>query len=300
MDVERFIDHIRYERRYSPNTLKAYTKDLNQFFAYITGQYEIDNINQVDHHIIRSWIVSLINTDYTNRSINRKISSLKTYYRFLLKEKKVNHNPLNRVISPKTSKRLPQFLEQSSTEKLFSEFEFENNFIGIRDKTILEVFYATGIRLTELIELKETDINFESQTIKVLGKRNKERLVPFNNKLGNHIQSYLDMKHMEFEGSENNTHLFVTNTGKKAYPKMIYRVVNNYLSRVSTLDKKSPHILRHTFATHMLNTGADLNAIKEILGHANLSATQVYTHNTIGQLKSIHKNSHPREKIKEE
>jgi len=289
---DRFLRYIRDEKRYSIHTLKAYQSDIEQFYAFIDS-HEISEAKYITHHIIRSWIVDLIETSNSNRSVNRKLSTLKTYFKFLLKEGEIKINPMLKVLPPKTSKRLPVYLEQDSMDLLLDEVDFENSYCGLRDKLIIELFYATGIRLNELSNLKISDINFVNLTLKVLGKRNKERLIPFDQKLASLILEYLESRK---ELDPDSQYLFLTKKQEKIYDKLVYRIVNSYLSKVTSLTKKSPHVLRHTFATHMLNHGADLNAIKEILGHANLSATQVYTHNTIDKLKSIYKTAHPSEK----
>ncbi len=298
MVVEKFIEYITFEKRFSKHSIEAYKSDIDQFWEYCHTVYDIKDPAKINHLIIRSWIVSLIEKEISNPSINRKLSSLKSYFRFLLKDDIITANPFNKVISPKTSSRLPQFVENKPINQLLDQTKFEPDHSGIRAKTIIELFYATGMRLSELINIKENDINFNEGLIKVMGKRNKERLIPFGNKLSYSLNHYLQIKREEIRGPEVNTYLFVTEKGKKLYPRLIYRIVNSYLAKVTTIKKKSPHVLRHTFATHMLNHGADLNAIKDILGHANLNATQIYTHNTIEQLKSIHHKSHPREKIR--
>lgn len=289
---DRFLRYIRDEKRYSPHTLKAYQSDLEQFYSFIDS-HEISEVKYITHHIIRSWIVDLIESSNSNRSVNRKLSTLKTYFKFLLKEGEIKTNPMLKVLPPKTSKRLPVFLEQDSMDVLLNEVIFKDGFNGIRDKLIIELFYATGMRLSELSNLKISDINFVNLTLKVLGKRNKERIIPFDQRLGDLIIKYIESRK---ELDSHSSYLFITKKQEKIYDKLVYRIVNSYLSKVTSLTKKSPHVLRHTFATHMLNQGADLNAIKEILGHANLSATQVYTHNTIDKLKSIYKTAHPSEK----
>ncbi len=292
MSVERFLQYIKFEKRFSPNTVLAYQNDLDQFYLYQQKTYEVCDINEINHSMIRSWIVSMMEAKVTARSINRKISTLKTYCKFLLRSGVITHNPMLKVQSPKTSKRLPVFVDQQKMDLLFEKVDFGTGYEAERDKLILELFYATGMRLSELVNLKETDIDLNSCHIKVLGKRNKERIIPFTNILRQVITHYLDGKKENF--SENINHLFVTDKGKPIYQKLVYRIVNQRLGEVTTLDKKSPHVLRHTFATHMLDHGADINSIKEILGHANLSATQVYTHNTIEKLKKVYKQAHPR------
>jgi integrase/recombinase XerC len=294
MTKERFLDYITYEKRYSQHTIQAYGSDLEQFFTFVTTQYDLSDINKVDHQVVRSWIVSLMEGTTSARTVNRKITTLKSYFKFLIKEGSVTENPMDRVVAPKTSKRLPVFVEQESMNKLFDEIDFGEGYPAIRDRMILEMFYATGMRLSELVNLKEEDLDLYKNVLKVTGKRNKERIIPFSGNLVELLKGYLEVKRKIFQFNEQNTHLFVTNKGEKLYPKMVYRMVNHYLNLVTTISKRSPHVIRHTFATHMLNNGADLNAIKEILGHANLAATQVYTHNTIEKLKSIYKQAHPR------
>lgn len=294
MHIDNFLRYIEFEKRYSPKTIIAYKRDLSQFAEFIQSEYTINNIVSVNHQIIRSWIVSLVSNSISSRTINRKISTLKSYFKFLLKENIVETNPMVKIISPKTNKNIPEFVAKEKMDILFDDIKFGNDFNGNRDRLIIELFYFTGIRLTELIELKDTDIDENNLKLKVLGKRNKERIIPFSNVLLDSIKNYKQERDKILEGTESNNYLFVTSKGKKIYEKLVYRVVNSYLGKVSTLKKKSPHVLRHTFATHMLNNGADLNAIKEILGHANLSATQIYTHNTVEKLKSIYKQAHPR------
>ncbi len=290
MESERFLQYIKDERRLSFHTISAYRNDLKQFFDFLS-EFNISEIKDVNHTIIRTWVVSLIDNGVSNRSVNRKLSTLKSFYKYLIKTGSVKENPMFKVVAPKTSKRLPVFVEEDSMKFLFEEIEFENNYEGLRDKLILELFYATGMRLNELINLKYSNIDFGNKCIKVLGKRNKERIIPLDIKLYDTINIYIK-KRKEINTKEH--YLFVTIKGEKIYEKFVYRIVNSYLSKVTTITKKSPHVLRHTFATHMLNNGADLNAIKEILGHSNLAATQVYTHNTIEKLKSIYKQAHPK------
>lgn len=290
MNSEKFLQYIKDERRFSPHTVLAYKNDLKQFFDFLTTM-EIQEIAETNHSIIRSWIINLIEHQISSRSVNRKLSTLKSYFKYLIKEGVIEENPMQKVLAPKTAKRLPVFIEESSMNLLLDEVNFGEGFMAARDKLILELFYSTGIRLSELINLKLNDINTYDQSIKVLGKRNKERIIPLNNIVHNNIVEYLIKREEKvFQGE----FLFVTEKGKKMYEKLVYRLVNSYLGEVTTLTKKSPHVLRHTFATHMLNNGADLNAIKEILGHSNLSATQIYTHNTINKLKTIYKQAHPK------
>jgi|WetSurMetagenome_2_1015567.scaffolds.fasta_scaffold338810_1 integrase/recombinase XerC len=302
MEQGKFIDYIQYEKRYSPHTVSAYRNDLAQFFTFLSHQYNITDIREVTHPMIRSWLVLLMEEKISPRSVNRKLTTLKSFYRFLVKEGLVSVNPMRKIISPKTSKKLPSFVEREKMVMLFESINFGEGFAGLRDRLILEILYATGMRLSELINLKEMDVDFHQSTLKVLGKRNKERLIPFSNKFADFLKTYLQGKENYFEIAENSgsatrpdvAWLLVTDSGNKAYPRFIYRAVTKYLSQVTTLQKISPHVLRHTFATHLLNNGAELNAVKELLGHASLSATQVYTHNTIEKLKTIYKQAHPK------
>ncbi len=291
---EKFVQYLRFEKRYSQNTILAYTKDLDQFSSFLNSEYSITDIREVNHTIIRSWIVQLVEQSITPRSINRKLSTLKSLYKFLLSEKLITSNPVSLIKAPKVSKKLPVYVEENNMDKLLDEIEFKNSFSGLRDRLIIEIFYFTGIRLSELINLQNHDLDIKTKKLKVLGKRNRERIIPISDVLVESISRYLDVKKSSFLQTESDDYLLLTDKGKKLYKKFVYRKVNLYLGKVSTIHKKSPHVLRHTFATHMLNNGADLNTIKEILGHSNLAATQIYTHNTIEQLKSIYKQAHPR------
>ena len=287
-----FIDYISYEKRYSNHTVQAYKKDLEQFSDFLVQQYDISRPEEAGLQHIRSWLVSLMEEGLTARSVLRKLSTLKSFYRYLLQNHCIDSDPTMLVVAPKTPSRNPEFVDEARMAELFDRIEYGDDFEGIRDKLILEIFYGTGIRLSELIALKEEDISLEKQTIKVLGKRNKERIIPFTNKMADALITYMRVKkQMAFE---DDGRLLLTIQGKRLYPRLVYRIVNKYLSQVTTLSKRSPHILRHTFATHMLNRGADLNAVKEFLGHANLAATQVYTHNTVEKLKKIYRQAHPR------
>jgi len=288
---ERFLAHIQFEKRYSIHTVTAYRTDLDQFFKYILSQYGSESLSGISHFMIRSWLVSLIDQKISPRSVCRKLTTLKSFFRFCLKEGALETNPVSKITSPKTSKRLPVFVEKEKMARLLDQIDFKPGYSGMRDRLILEMFYMTGMRLSELMNLKEQDIDFTHQTIKVLGKRNKERLIPFNPKFSETLNTYLDGKKTTFEGCDQ---FFLTDKGTKMYPRLIYSIVNRYLSLVTTSEKKSPHVLRHTFATQLLDEGAELNAVKELLGHASLAATQVYTHNTIEKLKRIYKQAHPK------
>ena len=287
MQKEKFLRFLEYEKRYSVHTLKSYSTDLEQFIQFLSSEFQVNTVENINFQFVRSWIARLLSNNISTRSVNRKITTLKTYFRFLLQENIIKQSPMQKIISPKISKRLPVFVEEIKMDELLNEIDFGEGFLAQRDRLILELFYFTGIRLSELINLKNTDIDFSNSTILVLGKRNKERLLPLTSDILSKIK--------ELNTSNKNLFLFTTEKGKQISTKQVYRLVNKYLSMVTSLDKKSPHILRHTFATHMLNNGADINAIKELLGHANLSATQAYTHNTIKKLKTVYKQAHPRE-----
>jgi len=276
MEVRNFLNYLQKEKRYSHHTITAYKKDLDQLNAFLEQEFEISCKN-ANSQMLRSWLVTLVEIPLQSKSINRKISSIKSFYNYLLREGDIESLPTSKLISPKLQKPLPVFVNSTEMENLEELFSFEDDFSGLRDRLILEVLYSTGMRLSELIGIKDSDINFYEGSLKVLGKRNKERIVPLHQALVDQLKDYLTLKKEQSKSS----FLFVTNHGEKLYPKFVYRKVNYYLSQVTTAQKKSPHILRHTFATHMLNNGADLNTIKEILGHANLSATEVYTHNSI-------------------
>ena len=291
MLLDQFLKYLQLEKRYSPHTVKAYQIDLTQFQDYLEESYE-SVLQKVKHPMVRSWLAEMLDYGISPRSVNRKITALKSFYKFLLKEEKIKEDPTIKVVPPKMSKKLPVFVEEDQMRKLLDELDFTGGYAGVRDKLMIELFYSTGIRQAELIHLKINDIDLSSNVIKVLGKRNKERLIPLTLELRKKIEIYLKLR-AELPVKDS-SYLLLTNKGKKLYPNLVYRQVNHYLSQVTSLDKKSPHVLRHTFATHMLNNGADLNSIKELLGHANLSATQVYTHNTIDKLKKVYNQAHPR------
>ena len=287
--VKNFLDYLKIEKRYSVHTTVSYKNDLNQFNLYLSNTYSGIEFHKVEMIHIRSYMVHLLESKLAKSTVSRKISSIKSLYKYLKKEQLISFSPVQLLETPKLESRLPVFLKEDEIVNLFEEFKFEDSFSGKRDKMILYFFYQTGIRLSELIGLKDVDVR--NGELKVLGKRNKERIIPLSNNIQPLIDQYLTLRNtLDIKTS----HFFVTDKGNKLYEKFVYRKVNRYLSMVSSKQKKSPHILRHTFATHMLNNGADLNSIKEILGHESLSATQVYTHNTFQKLKSIHKQSHPR------
>jgi integrase/recombinase XerC len=285
-----FLNNLEYEKRYSKRTIESYQIDLLQFNLFCD---KIDlQLLLADSKLIRSWIVSLLEGGCSNRSVNRKISTLKSFYKYHLRQGSISINPLVKVDSLKIKKKLPVFVTENQIKRLFDDIEFGADLAGNRNKLIIELFYLTGIRLTELINLKFKDIDHANLTIKVLGKRNKERVIPVTIGMLKSIDCYIDQLRKEVD--ESSEYLFTTEKGMKMYPNLVYRIVKTALGLVTTLDKRSPHVLRHTFATHMLNNGAEISAIKELLGHSSLAATQVYTHNTFEKLKKIYKQAHPR------
>ena len=291
--VNLFLSFLTNEKRYSAHTLLAYTTDLKQFSEFLHKEYETDDLTQVHHQMIRSWILYLMNDELEAKSVNRKLACLRSFYKFLNRRALIQHNPMLKIKAPKTSKRLPVFVEEKSLLHLLEQFTFPEGFEGIRDRVVLELLYGTGIRLSELMSLDEQNINFNDRSIKVKGKGNKERIIPIPKEVISSIKKYIDEKTLL--GYCNNSPSFiVTNNNKKVYALFVYRLVKKYIAYVSTIEKKSPHVLRHSFATHLLNKGADLNAIKELLGHSSLAATQVYTHNSIDQLKKIFDQAHPK------
>lgn len=286
--LQQFENYLASEKRFSEHTVISYNNDLRQFIDF-AGISREDDIKEVNHQLIRAWIVNLIDNGISNRSVNRKLSSLRTLFRWLQKQGRIDHNPLLKIKGPKSEKRLPTFMKESELEEQNLASLFPNDFDGMRDQLMIEFFYQTGIRLSELITLKTNDVTTTS--IKVLGKRSKERIIPITEDLFVKISKYQQIKISNNIASE---YFFTLINGKNLYPKLVYRKINYYLGLVSSLEKKSPHVLRHTFATHMLNNGAGLETLKDILGHANLSATQVYTHSSFTQLNNIYSQAHPR------
>tara|TARA_B100000900_G_scaffold413066_1_gene436171 strand:- start:547 stop:1428 length:882 start_codon:yes stop_codon:yes gene_type:complete len=285
--IADFLDYLRIEKRYSEHTLKAYEIDLFQFNNYLISIYSVENLQKIESVYLRSYMVELLSLSNSKSTVARKISSLKSMFKYLIRKQLIDESPASNITTPKVEKRLPNFIKEKEMQQLFNGDLFPKDFKGLRDRLMLAILYQTGIRLSELIELKWSDVS--KQEFKVTGKRNKQRIVP----LSRGVQELIIL----YKNNPKKTHptwLLTTDNFDKLYEKFVYRKVNYYLSLVSSKQKKSPHILRHTFATHMLNNGADLNAIKELLGHESLSATQVYTHNTFEKLKSIHKQSHPR------
>ncbi len=290
--LETFLNYLKTERRYATNTLIAYSSDLNQFAEYLVSSYDLTELNVgVDSAHIRSWVIHLIDEGVSARSVNRKLTAVKSFYKYLLAHKHIAANPASSLKGPRASKKLPSFASEVDMVAIFDEVTFEDSFENARNRLMIELFYATGMRLSELIELTYDRVLFGQSAVKVIGKRNKERLIPIYNSL---LESIRNFQAKYAPNAPLNGYVFLTKKGAKLYPRLVYRVVNTYLSAARATDKKSPHVIRHTFATHLLNNGAELNTIKELLGHTSLSATQVYTHNSIEKLKKIYQQAHPR------
>jgi integrase/recombinase XerC len=287
MFINKFIKYIESERRLSKHTVTSYKTDLNQFFSYVNDHSIAESVDQISFKIIRNWITYLFESGSTSRTINRKISSLKSFFKFLELSDLISINPTLKIISLKNSRKLPSIVEQVDLDQLLDQKYFDKGIVGERDSLIIEFFYLTGVRLSELIEIKINDIDFKNCSLKVLGKGNKERIVPLSFDVVSKIDLFIKNYNIK-------DYLFLNSSKKKLYPKKVYRIVNYYIGLVSSIKKRSPHVLRHSFATHMLNNGADINAIKEILGHSSLSATQIYTHNSVEKLKSVYDQAHPR------
>lgn len=290
MTYQAFIDHLKHEKRSSAHTIDAYSRDLQRFFDWCNEQYEVREAGEVSTEMIRSWMAGLVEQGLEPRSVVRMVSSLRSFYKYLLRQGRIEHNPMLRITTPKVKKRLPVFVDETRMQELFVHIPDAGGYTHILKKAIVELFYATGMRLSELIELQLRDYN--GYQVKVLGKRNKERILPLTQTATEALEKYL-AERRKLENVVDFHHFFLNSSGKKLYSKFVYRTVNAYLGMVTTEKKKSPHVLRHTFATHLLNNGAELNAVKELLGHSSLAATQVYTHNTINKLISIHQKAHP-------
>ncbi|WP_411032305.1 tyrosine-type recombinase/integrase [Spongiimicrobium sp. 3-5] len=295
MALASFISYLSLEKNYSVHTVSAYEKDIQEFALFCSDQYTLGSIDDVDYTIIRSWIINLVDRNIANRTINRKMASLKAYYKFLQNIERIDASPLAKHKALKTSKKIEVPFSESEMQEILSQIPFKNDFEGTRDKLIIELLYTTGIRRSELINLRLKDLDMTGRTLKVLGKRNKERIVPLLPSTLVLVTAYFEQRSMLNQDTEVD-HIFLTAAGNKIYETLVYRIINGYFSLVSSKVKKSPHILRHTFATHLLNKGADLNSVKELLGHSSLASTQVYTHNSIAELKKIHSLAHPRSK----
>lgn len=291
--IDSFLKHLQYEKRLSRHTFLAYQTDLNQFSHFLLEVFSVTDIAASDHHMVRSWIVQLVESKVEPVSVNRKIACLRTFFRFLLAQAKISKDPTARISVLKTRKRLPGFVKEEDMVNLLDNQIFPETFEGRRDRLILEMFYGTGIRLSELIQLSEKSIDYRNNTIKVLGKRNKERIIPFSTGLLPIIEAYLDFRNREVQKKDHGL-LFVRSNGEACYPALIHKTVKKYLAKFPSIEKRSPHVLRHSFATHLLNNGADLNAVKDLLGHSSLAATQVYTHNSMEKLKKVFEQAHPK------
>ena len=291
MSITHFIEYLNYERNYSPHTVTAYKKDLESFQIFSKKEYNESDLSQLPYSIIRNWIVTLVDSDISNRSINRKVSSLKSYYNYLVKTKQISQNPLHKHKSLKTSKKVNIPFSQKEVFEVLELFENSKDFESVRDKLIIELMYTTGMRRSELIGLKLSSVDLSQNIVKVVGKRNKERQIPLLNSVTKTIRNYLILRG---ENVAKNDYFLITKKGEKMYPTLVYRIINEYFSKVSLKIKKSPHVIRHSFATHLLNEGADLNSVKELLGHSSLASTQVYTHNNLKGLKKMYNHAHPR------
>lgn len=291
--ITTFLDYLKFQKRYAQHTITSYENDLISFFDYLAIQFNESTIKNIKPAFVRSWLADLKSNDLTSKSINRKISTLKTFFKYLIRQGELEVSPMTTIVSPKQNKRLPQFVDKRDTATLFNHVEFTDDWKGLTERMVLSLLYNTGMRQAELIGLKEDYIDYSKHTIKVLGKGNKERIIPVSENLIIEIKEYRRLKYETLE-NQDNVFLLVRENGVSLYPKWVYNCVKKYLSLVTTIDKKSPHILRHTFATHLSNNGADLNAVKELLGHSSLAATQIYTHNTIEKLKDIYKKAHPK------
>jgi integrase/recombinase XerC len=290
--VLRFLDYLKFEKRYSKYTIISYQTDLEQFFSFIISQYDSPALAKITASIVRSWLAEMKGEEMTAKSINRKISALKSFFKYQMKTGVLEQSPMSTVISPKISRRLPSFVAEKDMETLLQHVTFEDNWKGQTEKLVLQLFYATGMRLSELINLKESQLDSSYQQIKVLGKGNKERIIPVSADLLKELKLYTASKPRE--GNFTVENVFVNEKGKILQPRYVYGFVKRHLAEVTTIQKKSPHILRHSFATHLMNHGADLNAVKELLGHSSLAATQIYTHNTIEKLKEVFQKAHPK------
>jgi integrase/recombinase XerC len=294
--IDAFLSYLKYEKRYSIKTVESYQKDLLQFFDFIQAEFELDDPAQAKNVQVRSWVVQLVGRDQQPASIRRKLSALKSFYKYAMKKGAVKTNPAAKINTPKMPERLPKFVEQKNLVKLLDQPEsyFTDTYEGLREKLIIDVLYSTGMRRQELVGLEWGAVNFSKKQVKILGKGNKERLVPVSDNLISSLKNFQQQTREKNINTSNLPYVFLTDNGKQMYPNFVYRIVKKHISLCSTVEKKSPHVLRHSFATHLSNNGAKLNDIKELMGHASLASTQVYTHNTIEQLKDIYKIAHPK------
>lgn len=291
--IQIFLDYLKFQKRYSQHTIISYQNDLKDFFDFIEQKYGELSLNEISAALIRTWLAGLKQNKIASKSINRKISTLKSFFKYQLRKETIEASPMTTIASLKVSKRLPSFIEEKEINTLFELVEFPDTWEGKTNRLLLQIFYQTGMRLSELINLKESQIDRSNNNIKVVGKGNKERIIPVNNALLNDVFNYIKEKNSKAENADTG-YLLVNEKGKKLQPRYVYNIVKEYLGKVTTNERKSPHILRHSFATHLTNNGADINAVKELLGHSSLAATQIYTHNSIEKLKDIHKKAHPK------
>ncbi|MBK7649984.1 MAG: tyrosine-type recombinase/integrase [Flammeovirgaceae bacterium] len=291
--IDTFLKFIQFEKRYSPKTVESYQTDLNQFQKYLESEFSGTTIDEANYSLVRSWVVRLVEAKLDSRSINRKIACLRSYYKFLMRQEIISADPMVKIKILKTQKKLPHFVNELDIVKLLDNVVFPEGYEGTRDRLILELFYGTGMRLAELITLKESYVNLSDRTLRVLGKRNKERVIPFSLHLVQLIRDYVQIRDKEVEKKEHG-YLLVTDSGEPLYPMLVNRTVKNYMKLFTSVEKKSPHVLRHTYATHLLNKGAEINAVKDLLGHSSLAATQVYTHNSMEKLKKVFDQAHPK------
>lgn len=291
--IDSFLKYLQFEKRFSPNTTIAYQTDLVQFNDFLTVTFPEYKTEDADYGVIRAWIIHLVESEIDSRSVNRKIACLRSYYKFLMRQEHIEKDPMLKIKVLKTKKKLPHFVKESDMVKLLDNAVFADSHEGWRERLMIELFYGTGIRLSELLGLQESQLNLRERTIKVLGKRNKERVIPFSESLVSMIETYRSVRNREVDVKDHSV-LFVTDAGERCYPMMVYRAVKKYLNLFSSIEKKSPHVLRHSYATHLLDKGAEINAVKDLLGHSSLAATQVYTHNSMEKLKKVFEQAHPK------
>jgi integrase/recombinase XerC len=290
--IEKYLRYLRYERNYSSHTEISYSKDLHQFADFLKERHPDVDLRTVDGDVVRLWVVALVEAKVSPRSVNRKLSALKSFYRYLLRVGEVSSSPMKKVVGPKAKKTIPAFIKTIDIERILNDEDFEDSFNSFRNHLMLELFYVTGIRRAELIGIKDVDVDFDAKTVRVTGKRNKQRLIPLSDNILSEIEEYIDKRDEELDAFSG--YLFIKEDGEPLYPMLVHRIVSDTLKRISTLSKTSPHVLRHTFATDMLNNGADINAVKELLGHSSLASTEVYTHTSFEELKKIYNKAHPR------